>query len=481
MSTADDSTKRVTTAITFFTTTVPAARRAKVMAEAQPLLTAPIRSKELWPALLLADYKKEGTLNDAAVNVLYESQKELFKDLLLVNSPEELMELLDTNEDGLLNEDEQILAFSLMKERMQDVAEELCAIHEYALYKEMMKGVRSMEADILVYQERMRKRNHHEELSAYHKAGEVKLELFQQEWSRAFTVYEKESEAKVRALQQLHEEQTNQLNEKLQKDVDFVKVKPKAKMRALQTQEKLVAVNERYSEAQKIRNELKVLEADEQMRMESKVLQDQEKKRLKLQKQHAKELSELQLKNQTGYYALKIQMDQQYTRLQKEIKLHLNDITKNQNLALRLARKVGETRDELRRTKKKSKALMRFITESRAVQTAKPRSRQALDMPQASPKGKAIPHGSVISTVIGRARTSSPLKRNVRNITQFHISGFSTSGETPTAAVPLPARHLLSARPVTVLQSAKTPALRSIGALYNEDLEPLPDEANLVD
>jgi len=470
--TADDTTKRVTTAVTFFTTTVPAARRAKVLTEAQPLLSAPTRSKEIWAALLLADYKKEGTLNDAAVNVLYQSQKDLFRDLLLVNSAEELMELLDSNEDGILNEDEQILAFSLIKERMQDVAEELCAIHEYAMYKEMMRGVRAMEADILVYQERMRKRNHRKELSAYHEAGEAKLQRFQQEWSLAFSTYGQESQARVQALQQTHQQQSAQLDERLQRELDFVKVKPKARMRELQTQEKLVAVNERYSEAQKIRNELKVLEVDEQMRVESKVLQDQEKRRVKLRKQQSKELSELQLKNQTGYYALKIKMDQQYTRLQKEIKLYLNDITKNQNLALRLARKVGETRDELRRTKKKSKALMRFITESRAVQTAKPRPRQTLDLPQTSPNGKAIPHGSVLSSVIGRARTSSPLKRNVRNITQFHISGFGSGGETPTAG-PRPAAHMLSARPATALHSAKTPVMQSIGALYDENLEPL--------
>lgn len=468
MPTAEDASKRLTTAVTFLTTTVPLARRTKVLAEAKPLLTAPTRSRDIWTALQLADYKKEGILNDAAVSVLYESQKELFKELLLVNSPEELMELLDTNEDGMLNEDEQILAFSLIKERMQDVAEELCAIHEYALYKEMMKGVRMLEIDIIAYQEKMRKRNHRKELTAYHQSGAQKLQQFKAEWDHAFAVYNKESEARILALKTLHEQQTMQLNEKMQKEGDIVKVKPKARMRHLQTQEKLVAFSERYTEAQQIRNELKVLEMDEQLRVENKVLQDQEKKRIKLFNQQQKELAELQVKNQTGYNALKIKMDQQYTRLQKEIKLYLNDITKNQNLAVRMARKIGETRDELRRTKKKSKTLMKFITESRVIQTAKPRARHSI-IDQISSPSKAPPQGSVISSAIGRAKSSSPLKRNVRKITQFQISAFAYNSESPK--VPLPAAHLLGARPVTALHSAKTPMLKSICALYDDNLE----------
>ena len=98
-----------------------------------------------------ADYKKEGVLNDAALIVLFDMQGKNLHELLLVKSFEELQELLDDDEDGFLNEDEQILLFSTIKERMQDCADDLCEIHEYALYKDMMKAIRTLEKNILEY------------------------------------------------------------------------------------------------------------------------------------------------------------------------------------------------------------------------------------------------------------------------------------------------------------------------------------------
>jgi len=59
--------------------------------------------------------------------------------------------LIDEDTDGYWNEDEQILLFSVIKERMQNVANDLCDIFEYNKYKKMMEGIRSLEADILKY------------------------------------------------------------------------------------------------------------------------------------------------------------------------------------------------------------------------------------------------------------------------------------------------------------------------------------------
>ena len=60
-------------------------------------------------------------------------------------------------------------------------------------------------------------------------------------------------------------------------------------MKNLQVKEKLVAINERYGEAQTIRNELKSLEIQEQNRVENLILQEHEKRRTKLQKKQEKE------------------------------------------------------------------------------------------------------------------------------------------------------------------------------------------------
>ena len=56
------------------------------MSEASILLNAHLKCRDIWVALQLADYKKEGALNDAAVSVLYDSQKYLFQELLIVRS-----------------------------------------------------------------------------------------------------------------------------------------------------------------------------------------------------------------------------------------------------------------------------------------------------------------------------------------------------------------------------------------------------------
>ena len=67
-----------------------------------------------------------------------------------------MVELFDMDRDGFLNEDEQVLIFSLVKEKMQLLAEELCNIHEYQLYKDLMREVRQLEIDIVEYQRELR-------------------------------------------------------------------------------------------------------------------------------------------------------------------------------------------------------------------------------------------------------------------------------------------------------------------------------------
>ena len=67
-----------------------------------------------------------------------------------------MIELFDMDKDGFLNEDEQILIFSLIKEKIQLLAEELCNIHEYQMFKDLMKEVRQLEEDIVSYQNELR-------------------------------------------------------------------------------------------------------------------------------------------------------------------------------------------------------------------------------------------------------------------------------------------------------------------------------------
>ena len=64
-----------------------------------------------------------------------------------------------------------------------------------------------------------------------------------------------------------HEEQMDMLNQKLDRAVEAAKIKPAAKLREMQNNEKLVAVNERVEEAMNYRKELKNFEVQEAERV----------------------------------------------------------------------------------------------------------------------------------------------------------------------------------------------------------------------
>ena len=65
-----------------------------------------------------------------------------------LSTPAEFLQVFDQDGDGQLNEDEQILVFSVVKEKMQILAEELCYVQEYQLFKDLMREVRLLEVDI---------------------------------------------------------------------------------------------------------------------------------------------------------------------------------------------------------------------------------------------------------------------------------------------------------------------------------------------
>jgi hypothetical protein len=73
------------------------------------------------------------------------------------------------------------------------------------------------------------------------------------------------------------------LNEKLGRAVEAAKIKPNAKLREMQHNEKLVAVNERIEEAINYRNELSKLEVSEAERVEKLKKENADKQRKTLQ------------------------------------------------------------------------------------------------------------------------------------------------------------------------------------------------------
>jgi hypothetical protein len=125
------------------------------------------KSREIWNAIRKADFRKEGILNEANINLVFEKCKEIIYDLLRVTSAGDFISIFDQGADGYLNEDEQILIFSLIKEKMQLLAEELSAMHEYQMYKDLMREVRLLESDIVGYQDELRKNIQEQQLTEY--------------------------------------------------------------------------------------------------------------------------------------------------------------------------------------------------------------------------------------------------------------------------------------------------------------------------
>lgn len=219
----DTSPKKQHMTHTHFSTSVNNHNRIQVINEAKPLLTAPLKCKEIWNAIQVADYKKEGILNDAALQVFFEKQSKNLEELLMVKTPEELINLVCEDGDGLLSEDEQILIFSIIKERMQIIADQLCNILEYGMYKDMMKFIRQLETDILHYQNVFRSRTHQKELEAYHENGQQRVENFKITWHDTFERFKEESQHKIQALKEIQRIQIENLETEMNNDKDFLK------------------------------------------------------------------------------------------------------------------------------------------------------------------------------------------------------------------------------------------------------------------
>lgn len=95
------------------------------------------------------------------------------------------------------------------------------------------------------------------------------MQDFYTEWELKFKENEDEALVRIQDLQIEHEQQMEALNRKLDRAVEAAKIKPDARLKIMQNNEKLVAVNERIDEAMNYRKELKAFEVKEAERVEN--------------------------------------------------------------------------------------------------------------------------------------------------------------------------------------------------------------------
>ena len=118
------------------------------------------------------------------------------------------------------------------------------------------------------------------------------------------------------------------------------------------------------------RKELRDLEVKEGIRVEKLRSENAENQRKALLSHQKKEMVQLEAKIETGRHNLKIKMDKELYRLQKEIGLHVNDIKRIQGLMSRLAIMHGKTNDEIKRNKEKARNTMKLLSSVKKVQTS---------------------------------------------------------------------------------------------------------------
>jgi hypothetical protein len=133
-----------------------------------------------------------------------------------VTKASEFIEIFDLDKDGYLNEDEQILIFSVIKTKIQIVAEALCDIHNYAMYKTLMKEVRDIEGQIVDYQDRLRQKIYSKQLTEYESIGEQMTNDEKERWNKMLTEYQRELENKVDMLKKKKEEDEETLQRALE-------------------------------------------------------------------------------------------------------------------------------------------------------------------------------------------------------------------------------------------------------------------------
>ena len=155
-------------------------------------------------------------------------------------------------------------------------------MHEYQLYKDLMKEVRLLEAEIVTAQNELRSNIQRTQMREYIEIGEEHMQDFYNSWDERFKQNEEEALMKIQNLQIEHEQQMEALNRKLDRAVEAAKIKPAAKLKVMQDNEKLVAVNERIDEAMNYRKELKAFEVKEAERVENLKQKNADNQRKKL-------------------------------------------------------------------------------------------------------------------------------------------------------------------------------------------------------
>jgi len=262
------------------------------------------------------------------------------------------------------------MVFSLIKERTQIIAEELCRMKKYELYKDLMKEVRSTEALINKFQNQLRQDVHRKELEDYQSIGYEIQKEFNNNWDNVFEKFKKGSSDDYKKLEINLKRINDLIYQKEANKIESMKLKPSYKIKMLHNQEKLVAINERIEEAANFRNELKHLVKKDEERLEkekNEKIRNLNNKNLKDEKM---ELKKKEDRIEKEHHKLIINKYKATDVLNKQINLHIKDITRIQNSISNIYLEKGKKEDEMRRSKARQNNTNKVLAAIKSIKSS---------------------------------------------------------------------------------------------------------------
>ena len=318
-----------------------------------------------------ADFRKEGILNEANIQIIYHNKKKIINMLLKITSVSEFISVFDDDQDGFLNEDEQILVFTIIAKRIQIIAEELCNLKKYELYKDLIKEVLLIEDQINKYQNELRQNVHKKQLDNYINIGKEIQDEFNGNWDTKMENFQKRAENNI---EEYKSELKNQIDSYYQTEANKIqnmKLKPNHQIKLLSNQEKLVSNNERVEEAVNFRNELNKLQKKDNERLartKRDMLRNLSNKIMKTESKEMKKITDRLSKEKDNLF---ISRNKETDVLQKQINLHISDIVRIQNSLSNMYLAIGKKEDELMREKARKRKTNETMAEFRSIKSYK--------------------------------------------------------------------------------------------------------------
>jgi hypothetical protein len=78
----------------------PKAKIVKLISEARPLIGGARKCKQIWHIIKKTDFRKEGSLTETNLKLIFESCKQSIFDMLRITTTLEFMEVFDVNCDS---------------------------------------------------------------------------------------------------------------------------------------------------------------------------------------------------------------------------------------------------------------------------------------------------------------------------------------------------------------------------------------------